>query len=277
MRIEADSTYFPRLTKWHVRRVLKWFSERDLEGLEFIQVIDECPDDPESVKVSPYLMGFLYNGHYSRRTKLEPAHVVLYARDVFYGMPKLLMASSIARLRVASKLAHEVGHHVIATRGYVHKPWEKYKPWNGTLDPCAEKMADAYASDVINRMLRSWRYKFGKLLARMLSTFLYKAGIQEYWDGNYQSSASLQSRAHTLNPENEDAGQCYRHAMEKLKTQTPSPLSAEEREWLIHKYNPTPMTSGKLLLTKKNTGKNKPRPCSQSSIDAKPIGTASSD
>ena len=177
----------------------------------------------------------------------------------------------------ASKLAHEVGHHVIATRGYIHKPWEKYKPWNGTVDPYAKKMADAYASDVINKMLRSWRYKFAKLLARMLSTFLYKAGIQEYWDGNYQSSASLQSRAYTLNLENEEAGQCYRHAMEKLKTQTPSPLSAEEREWLINKYNPTPMTSGKLLLTKKNTGKNKHRPSAQSSIDTEQIGTASSE
>ena len=87
-------------------------------------------------------------------------------------------------------------------------------------------------------------------MARMLSAFLYKAGIQEYWDGNYQSSASLQARAETLNPENEDAGQCFRHAMEKLKTQSPSPLSDAEREWLMHRYNPTPMKTGKLYLTK---------------------------
>ena len=237
MRIEVEATCFPRLTEWHMLRVLKWFWPSDLEGLESIRVIHECPDDHESAKVSPYLRGFLYNGHYSRKMKNRPAHVVLYARDVYFGIPKLLMASSVARLRVASKLAHEVGHHVIATRGYIYKPWEKYKPWNGIRDPYEEKMAEEYASDVINRMLTSWRYKFGKLLTRMLSTFLYKAGIQEFSDGNYQSAASLQSRAHTLNPENEDAGQCYRHAMEKLKTQTPSPLSPVEMEWLIQKYN----------------------------------------
>lgn len=238
MRIEVKTTCFPRLTEWHIQRVLKWFSQQDLEGLDSIRVIDECPDDPESAKVSPYLRGFLNNGHYSKKMKNRPAQVVLYARDVYFGIPKLLMVNSVARLRLASKLAHEVGHHVIATRGYIYKPWEKYKPWNGIRDPYEEKMAEEYASDVISRMLTSWRYKFGKLLTRMLSTFLYKAGIQEFWDGNYQSAASLQSRAHTLNPENEDAGQCYRHAMEKLKTQTPSPLSPVEMEWLIQKYNP---------------------------------------
>jgi hypothetical protein len=74
----------------------------------------------------------------------------------------------MATLKLARTLAHEIGHHVIATRGYVYKPWEKYQPRNGIRDPFAEKMADAYASDVINKMLTSWLYKFGKLSARML-------------------------------------------------------------------------------------------------------------
>ncbi len=104
-------------------------------------------------------------------------------------------------------------------------------------------MADTYASEVVNRMLRSWRYRFGKLLTRMLSTFLYKAGIQEYWDGNYQSAASLLWRAYILGSKNEDAGQGYRHAMEKLKTLNPSPLSPVEREWLIRRYSSSPRFS----------------------------------
>ena len=253
MRIEVESTHFPRLTKWHIRRVLKWISQRDIKGLESIRVIDECPDDPEeSAKVSRYLRGFLYNGHYSRKTKNQPAQIVLYANDVFFGIPKVLMASSLARLRLADRLAHEVGHHVIATRGYIYKPWEKHKPWDGITNPYEEKMADAYASDVIQGMLGHWRYRLGKLTARMLSTWLYKAGIEEYFRENYQSAASLLSRADTLNHDNEAAGQGFRHAMEKLKTQIPSPLSEVEKEWLINKYNPTPRAhSGELLLTKK--------------------------
>ena len=66
VQIEVKTTYFPLLTEWHVRRVLKWLGQRDLEGLDSIRAIDECPDDPESAQVSPYLRGFLYNGHYSK-------------------------------------------------------------------------------------------------------------------------------------------------------------------------------------------------------------------
>src|SRR5712692_2922210 len=146
LRVEVETTHFPALTRWHVQRVLKWIGPRDLEGLEFIKVIDDCPDDPDYIKLPRYLMGFLYNGHYLRRKKDRPAEVVLYADDLYFGIPKLLMASPMTTLRVARTLAHEVGHHVMATRGYVYKPWEKYKPWNGVRDLYAEKMADAYAS-----------------------------------------------------------------------------------------------------------------------------------
>jgi len=233
--------------------VLKWFSVSDLEGLQCIRVIEECPDDPEYAKIQPYLRGFLYNGHYLRKVTNRPAQIVLYAQDVYFGVPKLLMASPMATLKVARTLAHEVGHHVIASRGYIYKPWEKYKPWSGVRDPYEEKMADAYASDVMERMLRGWPYRLGKLLARMLSAFLYKAGIQDYWDENYQAAASLEARAHSLNPENEDAGQCYRHAVEKLKTQTPSPLTGAEREWLAQRYKSSPLTTRRQSLTNKYT------------------------
>jgi hypothetical protein len=260
VRIEVEATYFPRITKWHLRRVLKRIGQHDLEGLEFIRVIDECPDDPESAKVPQYLRGFLHNGHYLRKMKNRPAEVVLYANDIYFGIPKLLMASPMATLKVARTLTHEVGHHVIATRGYIYKPWEKYKPWDGIRNPYEEKMADAYASDVMERMLKHWPYKLGKLMLRMLSNVLYQWGLTDYWDGNYQSAASLETRAHSLNPENEDAGQCFRHAMEKLKTQDPSPLSPAEREWLIEKYNPMPMRTGHLLLPKEGAGKRQRRP-----------------
>lgn len=265
MRIEVEGTYFPRLTKWHVRRALKWIGQRDLEELESIRVIDECPYDPESAKVPAYLRGFLHNGHYLRKMKNQPAQVVLFANDIYFGIPKLLMTSPMATLEVASTLAHEVGHHVIATRGYIYKPWENYKPWDGVRNPYEEKMADSYASDVIERMLRHWPYKLGKLMARMASNFLYQWGLADYWDGDYQAAASRQARAHSLNLENESAGQCFRHAMEKLKAQSPSPLSPEEMEWLTKKYNPTPMSTGSLLLTKKDIASNKRRRPTRSS------------
>lgn len=252
MRIEVDPNYFPRLTEWHIQRALRWISPRDLEGLELIRVIDESHDDPESAKLPSYLKGFPYSGMYLRQIATRPAQVLLYANYIYLGVPKLLMRSPMVTLNLARTLAHEVAHHVIATRGYIYETREKYKAWDGVRNPYEEEMADAYAADVMERMLRHWRYKLGKSLARMLSTVLYKAGIQEYWDGNYQSAASLEFRAHTLNPENENAGQCYRHAMEKLKTQSPSPLTPSEREWLLQKYDPTPLHTASKKYTTRN-------------------------
>lgn len=50
MLVEVETSRFRRTTKWHVRRVLKWINQEDLEGLHAIRVIDERPDDPEYAK-----------------------------------------------------------------------------------------------------------------------------------------------------------------------------------------------------------------------------------
>lgn len=257
MRIEVDTKYFPGLTEWHIQRALNWISPLDLEGLELIRVIDESHDDPESANLPSYLKGFPYSGGYLRQTPTRRAQVLLYGNYLYLGVPRFLLRSPMVTLNLTRTLAHELGHHVIATRGYIYQPGEKYKPWDGIRNPYEEKMADAYTADVMGRMQRHWRYKLGKLLARMLSTLLYEAGLQDYWEGNYQSAASREFRAHTLNPENEDAGQCYRHAMEKLKTQSPSPLTPSEREWLLQKYDGTPIRTATLRQSKQYTTRTK--------------------
>ena len=248
VRVEVDPVCFPRITRRHVERVLSWLPKRDLEELEVVKVIKDCPDEELDVRNVPaYMRGFLNNGQYVYRTKNHPAQIFLYANDIYFGIPKPLLGTRMATLKVARTLAHEVGHHVIAIRGYIYDPSEKYRPWNGVRNPVEEDMVNRYASDVLDRMKKDWSYKVGELLARMISHFLYKAGLQDYWDGNYKVAASRQSQAHSLNPKIEEAGQCFRHAIEKLKSQTPSPLSEAEREWLFEKYNPTP---SRLRLTR---------------------------
>ncbi|HZI60317.1 MAG TPA: hypothetical protein VFD62_06380 [Pyrinomonadaceae bacterium] len=243
MLVELETSRFRRTAKWHVWRVLKWINQEDLKDLHAIKIIDDRSNDPEYVKRPRYLSGFLYNGHYEFKTKDRQARVVLYANDIFFGIPYIMMHTPVATLKVASTLAHEIGHHVVATKGYIYKPWEKYRPWNGVNDPCEEKMVELYAADVIERMARHWRYKFGKFLAGKLANFLYDAGRQEYWDGDYVRSAKLAFHAYHLDPTNLAANQCYRHAMEKLKTQTPSPLNDSESDWLLHGYDGNPQAT----------------------------------
>jgi predicted Zn-dependent protease with MMP-like domain len=246
VRVEVDSSCSPRITKRHVERVLSWLPKRDLHGLEVVRVIEDAPDDElDGANVPAYMRGFLYNGQYASRTKNRPAQILLYANDVYFGIPKIFLGSRMATLKVARTLAHEVAHHVIAARGYIYDSSEKYKSWKGVRDPAEEDMAHRYASDVVERMKSYWPYMVGNSLARMLSYSFYKAGLQDYWDENHKEAAARQAKPHSLNPQNEDAGQCFRHAIEKLKSQSPSPLSEAEREWLFKKYSPRPLNAGR--------------------------------
>lgn len=237
MLIELETSRFRRATKRHIRRVLKWIDPEDLKDLHAITVMDHPPDNPEYTARPRYLSGFVFNGHYEFKTKDRKARVVLFANDIYYGLPGILMHTPVATLRLARTLAHEVGHHVISTRGYIYKLWEKYKPWTGTADPYEEKIVDTYASDVIERMLKHRLYRFGAFVTRHFANLLHDAGLQKYMDGDYVRAAKLAFCAYNLDTRNLDANQCYRHAMEKLKTQTPSPLSDAERDWLMHGYD----------------------------------------
>src|SRR6266540_2197043 len=118
MRIELASRYLPRLTSWHVRRILNWISPADLRGLEYIRLIDLEPEEPEASILPAFLRGFTHNGRYLKKDLAEPPRILLYTQDLYLGIPSILKWTQVATLRIAFTLAHEVGHHVIATRGY---------------------------------------------------------------------------------------------------------------------------------------------------------------
>src|SRR5262245_27532957 len=227
------------MTEKHIRRALKYIDSAHLEGLRAIRVIGQSPDDPEANKYPPYLRGYLLNGHYQHKFKHRPAEVVLYAKDIYFGVPRRLIRSRVATLKLARTLAHELGHHLIASRRFIYKPWEKYKPWKGKRDPYEERMANLYSAAVLEGMVKHWPNRLANCVTRITAYSLYQDSLADYWDGNYQSAAQRGFQAYMLH-KNQDAGQCYRHAMEKLKTQSPSPLSDAEQDWLMHHYNATP-------------------------------------
>ena len=117
MQIEVETDLIPpRLIEKHIRRVLAWINPNDLQDLYVIRVIDESPHNPEYSKRSRYLSGYVLSGHYEVKTKDRRAAVVLYVPDIYFGVPKRLLGTAIATLRLARTPAHEIGHHVVATR-----------------------------------------------------------------------------------------------------------------------------------------------------------------
>lgn len=250
IEIEIEIGRFSRITRWHIRRVLKFINPADLDGLQIIRVINECPDDPEYLSVPRYLPGFLYNGQYLKKAAGRPAEIVMYANDIYFGIPCLLMSTTVATLKLARTLAHEIAHHVVQTRGYIIDETEKFTPFDGSRNPEEESAANAYANDVIKRMSHRLSYRLGRLLSAALSSILHRAGLRDYWHRRYARAASRLARAHSLDPQNEEAGQAFRHAVEKLKVDGSSALTGEQLDWLLTRYNRAPSKTGELYINK---------------------------
>lgn len=216
MRIQVATCYFPRLAKWHVQRALQWLDAVDVAGIDYICLEDEEPSDLAAQKKPAYLRGFTYNGRYVCGTKGEATYINLYTRDLYMCIPLPMKFLPVATLRFAFTLAHEVGHHVIARRGYIYTPAETYKPY-GIYDEKKERICDRYAHDVIRKMYKNWYYKLGPFFARRLSNFFFDYGAVSWESRSYREAAHYWFCAYRLNPNNDEAAIAYHKALERVE------------------------------------------------------------
>jgi hypothetical protein len=125
--IQLSSQKLTKVTRRHVQQILRYISDDDLVGLGVIRVIEECSWDYEEKRYPPYFAGHLVNGHYQKSDGKKPAEVVLYASDIYFGIPHWLVGSSVALLKIADTLAHEIGHHVFAKQLGKHTRVKAYQ------------------------------------------------------------------------------------------------------------------------------------------------------
>jgi hypothetical protein len=234
MRIEVETEHHPRLTAWHVRQVLKWISPVDLEGIGSIRIMDESLDDPEA-KQPAYLRGTTTDGRYVLRNGVTPPYILIYTRPLYLGIPSIFKLTPVATLRVASIIAHEVGHHLIVKRGYIYEPTEqsRFKSFK-KHDEYVEAMCNNYALEVIKRMSDNWYYNLGNWLRRKLSNLYYLYGEIDWDKHDYKRAAHYWFCAYLLNKDNPKAIRGYLHAVAKLKpahaqTSKPTPQTTPRR------------------------------------------------
>jgi hypothetical protein len=216
MRIEIETSYFPRLTEWHLRRALKLLHPLDLAGVEFIRLMDEDPESTIARKHSDDVWSYTYHGRYVRRNSRAGTHINLYTRDLYFGIPLLLKPTPVATLSIAHTLAHEVGHHLVTKRGYIYLPTEKYGAY-GVYNKHEERMCDGYARDVIRRAGKSWYLKIGHRLGKALSGLYVELGAINFEKQNYKKAADYWFRAHHADGSRVEAAGGYEKAIEQLK------------------------------------------------------------
>jgi hypothetical protein len=178
MRLKVETQYYSRLTAWHLRKVLAWMNPLDLAGIEFVRLL---PEDAESkaLKQPAYLRSPVSVGEYfmpnPKAKNAQPSHITIYTRPFYYGIPWPFMYTPVATMRMAFVLAHEVGHHLIARRGYVYEPTEVYKP-PGSRNERKEGTANRYAVNLVRSMSARWYYRLGHWLGKKISEWYYEFG-----------------------------------------------------------------------------------------------------
>ena len=193
-----------------VRRALAWISPPDLAGIERIRLLDRI-EKPSAASPSwqrwAYAEGVGVLGLYVREDKGRPAYINLYVGDIYRGIPSALRLTTAPTLLIGHTLAHEVGHHLIASRGYVFQPGEKY-----SHDQIEEEFCNRYAFGVTQRMKGRRLYRAGAWALNKLARWHYGFGALELREKRYQRAAERFYMAFHLDPGREDALYWYERA-----------------------------------------------------------------
>jgi hypothetical protein len=212
MEIRNSCSRLPVGTRWHVRRCLRWIDPADIVGIAFIELQDrmpqaaaEAPDWHQRATAEDLSV----NGLYCREEVNSPANITLFVRDLYRGMPKIYWLTPALTMRVARTLAHEVGHHLIATRGYVFVPGEKVLPFE-----YEEETANRFSFSVIKRMRGRWYYRLGSWANKTLAGWHSGQAAADWKAGNYERAAESWYRSFHLDPDLHDAVLWYKSARE---------------------------------------------------------------
>lgn len=200
------------LWRWHLRRCLSWINPADIASVGLIQVEDRIPEanpDAPSWHRRATSENLTVNGLYQRAEEDSPATIRLFIRDLYRGIPKIYWLTPVVTLNMARTLAHEVGHHLIAKRGYVFVPGEKVFPAD-----FEEEMANRYSHMVVQKMMDRCYYRIGKWATKDLAGSHYVKEILKWRIGDYERAAENWYRTFCLDPDREDAIYWYKRARE---------------------------------------------------------------
>jgi hypothetical protein len=148
---------------------------------------------------------------YFPKNNTDPAFITFFTEAMYFPLDVILRFPPITTIYFAQIVAHEVAHHLIATRGYIFAPGEKYGS-----DPYEEEMANRYAFEIVTRMKKRRHYRFADRVLKFFSAVHFEDGRQNWLRQNYVSAARSWYKAWLLDLSNETAGDLYWQARSKI-------------------------------------------------------------
>jgi hypothetical protein len=192
---------------WHVRRSLTWLRENDLSGLFCIRLLNELPqptDQSDEEYKNAWAQGHDICGLYSAETTETVSCITLNLGDIYRPISRAYWCTTVPILLVARTLAHEVAHHLVATKGYVFSEGESFKHREDE-----ERAANRYALNVLARMQSRWYHTLGAWLIKDLGDHHYIQGMLDWRERNYAKAAAHFYKSCRLNPNHDEAAYWY--------------------------------------------------------------------
>lgn len=208
--IRNDCARPPRRLMNHLKESLRRFSDEELKGLEAIWLLDDVPEYANEEAAAAVAQGGRLYGLYHSRTEEVASYIALSIGDIYRGVRGHLPFyefTPIPVLCMSRALAHEMAHHLIATRGYIFKPGEEVSD--------EESLANRYAQKHLEKMQRRWRYRFGFWLMKQLAELHYSSGAVYSSKQRYCEAADSWYMAWNLNPKLKNVSEWYHLAREK--------------------------------------------------------------
>lgn len=225
VEIKNDCINPPRGLLWHVQLSLSWIYPADLDGLEFIRLVDKVPEHVlkknktfrEREAEGDWIFGF-----YQKEQGNNWPSITLIVKRPYALLPSLYKFTPVATMLLAHTLAHEVGHHLISTRGYVFEQREQYR-----REEFEEEFCNRYAFEVLKKMQSRWYYRLGMWGLKDLAGWFHIFGMIDWEKKRYDAAAAYWKKVIQLNPDSEESVYWYYRA--KKLTQEESQLSKEEQ------------------------------------------------
>jgi hypothetical protein len=178
-----------------------------LEGIACVRLIDKLPADITLLfkewranNKHRTALGLYMPGHGGNRRP----YVVMFMPKILAGLPRWFLWTPAPTLLFARVLAHEIGHHLVARRGYAFHPAERPRVGRREYE---EEMVERYAFEVTRKMRRRWRYKLGQWLIKLLAEWRIGQARAAWEKKNYRKASDLFLQAFNFNPDYVEAGQ----------------------------------------------------------------------
>lgn len=204
----------PRGMEWQVRRSLRWFDPSLLQELGSIQIESEMPEAPQGRDETKWArhvrsvdQTVFVNGWYALAQQGDPASIMLYGGPIYRPIPSLLWWTTVPTLRILRTLAHEVAHHLVATRGYVFDKGEDVAD--------EEALANRFSATVVASTATKRSYRLGQWCIKDLAEWYYTYAMTDWKKQDFRAAARRFYNAWDLCPDNAEAGYWYWEAKER--------------------------------------------------------------